>query len=66
MKSYYIDTEKSIFQENEVHERGCHRLPKKENLEYLGDFVSCHTAIKEARKKFEDVNGCYSCSWECS
>ena len=66
MKSYYIDIEKSIFNENEVHEKGCHRMPKQENLEFLGNYSSCHTALKEAQKKFNDATGCYSCSWECS
>lgn len=66
MKSYYIDIEKSLFNENEVHEEGCHRIPKKENLEFVGKFASCHTAIKKAQKKFDDVTGCYLCSWECS
>lgn len=66
MKSYYIDIEKSIFDENEIHVEGCHRMPKKGNLKFLGNYASCHTAIKEAKKTFDDANGCYSCSWECS
>lgn len=66
MKLYYIDSEKTIFGENEVHEEGCYRLPKKEKLEYLGTFASCHTAVKMARGQFEDVTGCYFCSCHCS
>lgn len=66
MKLFYIDTEKTIFGENEVHEESCHRLPEKGKRTYIGNFASCHTAVKKARKQYEDVVGCYFCSNQCS
>ncbi|MDR9457610.1 MAG: hypothetical protein RI572_09385 [Salegentibacter sp.] len=66
MKLYYIDIEKTVFGENEVHEEGCYRLPKKEKMKYIGNFASCHTAVKRARKQFEDAVGCYFCTGQCS
>lgn len=66
MKVYYLDTQKTIFGENEVHEEGCYRLPKKEKKKYIGKFSNCHTAVKRARKQFEDAVECYFCIGQCS
>jgi len=66
MKLYYIDTEKTFFGENEVHHEACYRLPKKEEREYIGKFANCHSAVKKAREKYDDVTGCYFCSRQCS
>jgi hypothetical protein len=65
MTRYYVNDNAQRNGDHEVHALGCKWLPKKENREYLGDFNSCFLAVGEARKKYNQVNGCYHCSNEC-
>jgi hypothetical protein len=39
--------------------------PKPENRISLGDHSSCHSAVREAKKHYHQVNGCFYCSTEC-
>lgn len=51
--------------DHEVHRKGCVFWPQAENRISLGDHATCHGAVREARKHFTQVNGCYYCSNEC-
>lgn len=65
MSRYYVNKNAQANGDHEVHTTGCEWLPKVENRIYLGTFFSCHAAVREARKHFAQVNGCYYCSNEC-
>ena len=49
----------------EVHKQDCDYLPSEENRLYLGSFNTCHDAVKEAKKHYQQSNGCFFCSREC-
>lgn len=61
MDNYYVDKNPQFSGEHEVHVGSCKHLPKKENLIDLGRFSNCSKAMKEAKKQFEKVDGCYYC-----
>lgn len=65
MKRYYVNKRAQANGDHEVHEEGCSWMPSVENRIFLGWFSSCGGAVKEARKYFDQVNGCYYCSREC-
>jgi hypothetical protein len=65
MKVYYVNKNPQDNGDHEVHEEGCFKLPKYENRLFLGYFSNCKDAVKEARKYYTKVNGCYYCSIEC-
>ncbi|MCE7996912.1 MAG: hypothetical protein HEP71_33430 [Roseivirga sp.] len=65
MPKYYVNKNAQSNGDHEVHKEGCSYLPKVENRTYLGVFSSCHDAVKEAKKHYRQVNGCYYCSREC-
>lgn len=63
MHYYFVNT---IAQENgdhEVHKDSCIYIPN--NKKYLGQFPACAGAVQEARKHYQQVNGCKFCSREC-
>lgn len=45
----------------------CNHLPSLENQEDLGIHDSCHSAVKEAKRRHPEwsINGCYYCSNAC-
>lgn len=53
--------------DHEVHDldstKGC--LPSLSNQIPLGWHPDCASAVKEARRHYSDVNGCFYCSREC-
>lgn len=65
MASYYVNKNAQSNGDHEVHESSCSFLPKRENRIYLGEFSNCHDAVKEAKKYYDQVNGCIHCSIEC-
>lgn len=65
MKKYYVNKNAQSNGDHEVHTTGCRFMPKPENKIYLGEHVTCQTAVVEARKYFRQVNGCYFCSNSC-
>ena len=65
MAYYYVNKNGQSNGDHEVHTTGCSWLPERENRIYLGDFLSCHPAVVEARKYYSQVNGCYFCSNAC-
>ncbi len=65
MASYYVNENAQDNGDHEVHREGCSWLPSVENRRYLGQFESCSPAVKEAKKHYDQVNGCYHCSNAC-
>lgn len=65
MKKYYVNKKAQSNGDHEVHHENCNFLPSLENRKYLGLFSSCDEAVKEAKKDYSKVNGCYYCSTSC-
>ncbi len=65
MAKYYVNKNAQSNGDHEVHKEGCAWLPEAHNRIYLGDFASCAPAVKEAKKHYTQVNGCYYCSNAC-
>ncbi|CAL2078877.1 hypothetical protein [Tenacibaculum sp. 190524A05c] len=65
MAKYYVNKNAQENGDHEVHKFGCFWLPKVENRIYLGNFTNCKDAVKEAKKHYNKVNGCYHCSRAC-
>lgn len=62
---YYIDKDSKDKKENFIHREGCKLV--LENQEYLGDFLSCPPAIKEAKYRgYENASECPNCSESCN
>lgn len=65
MDRYFVNKEAQVTGEHEVHKDGCLNIPVSYNRHYLGYFYSCHGAVVEARKEYNNVDGCYYCCIEC-
>lgn len=65
MAMYYVNKQAQSNGDHEVHTTGCSYLPDEKNRLYLGLFDNCHDAVREARKHYSQVNGCYWCSRAC-
>ncbi len=65
MARYYVNQNAQANGDHEVHRSGCSFMPDTDNRTYLGDFSTCSPAVREARKHYNQVNGCYYCSEVC-
>lgn len=65
MSKYYVNKNVQSNGDHEVHTTGCSWLPDAENRIDLGDFASCSPAVREAKKHYAQVNGCYYCANAC-
>lgn len=65
MDSYYVNRNAQPTGENEVHKSGCNYMPDAINKMYLGEFYNCQDAVKEAKKTYSNVDGCYYCCKLC-
>lgn len=65
MTTYYVNKNAQSNGDHEVHTTSCSWLPEPQNREYIGIFSSCREAVREAKKKYKKVNGCFYCSREC-
>lgn len=65
MALYYVNKNAQSNGDHEVHEQGCSFMPSDENRKYLGNFSNCRDAVREAKKHYSQVNGCYYCSNAC-
>lgn len=64
MYRYCVNRNAQPTGEHEVHKEGCYRMPEPRNQLYLGYFLNANDAAREARKYFNDVDGCYYCCSE--
>jgi len=53
--------------EHEVHnlDAGCTHLPLPQNRQALGSFATCRSAVTEANRYFNSVDGCRYCCPTC-
>ena len=65
MAKYYVNNNAQSNGDHEVHKEGCPYLPLVKSKKYLGDHLSCHSAVREAKKTYSKSNGCYTCSRVC-
>ncbi|GLO60944.1 hypothetical protein MACH09_14520 [Vibrio sp. MACH09] len=65
MARYYVNKNSQANGDHEVHKQGCSHMPLEHNRLYLGDFVGCTPAVKEAKKTYPKANGCFYCSITC-
>ena len=65
MAAYYVNKQKQPNGDHEVHKSECRYLPNAENRKYLGEFSNCKEAVTEAKKTYQQSNGCYTCSNDC-
>lgn len=56
---YYVNRIAQPTGEHEVHQAGCGYLPSEENRIYLGFFTNSGDAIREAKKYYSNVDGCF-------
>jgi hypothetical protein len=65
MALYYVNKNAQTTGEHEVHTSTCLFLPSIENRIFLGDFDNCAEAVREAKKYYSNVDGCYYCCYPC-
>lgn len=65
MARYYVNKNAQSNGDHEVHKLECSWVPIEKNRIYLGEFSNCKEAVKEAKKHYSKVNGCYYCSNNC-
>ncbi len=65
MARYYVNDRAQANGDHEVHQQSCSYLPAAENRTYLGDFGDCREAVREARRRHPQSNGCYWCADAC-
>jgi hypothetical protein len=65
MELYYLNRNQQSGGEREVHISTCSFLPEPKNRISLGYFSHCREAMKEAKKHYDDVDGCFFCCPEC-
>lgn len=62
---YYVNKNAQANGDHEVHTETCTWCPAEHNRTYLGQFDSCAPAVREAKKHYTQVNGCFYCSNAC-
>ncbi len=58
---FYVNKNAQNNGDHEVHRATCSWLPDPDNRHYLGDYSTSQEAIREAKKYYDQVNGCYYC-----
>ena len=65
MSKYYVNKNAQSNGDHEVHKEGCQWMPSPENRTYLGVFLNCSDALREAKKKYLLSDGCAHCCSAC-
>ncbi len=65
MAFYYLNNNLQPSGEHEVHVEGCSWLALAHSTTFLGNFLSCQSAIAAARNYRWNVDGCYYCCENC-
>lgn len=65
MALYYVNRNAQANGDHEVHKDGCSFMPDAANKIFLGNFLNCRDAVREAKKHYSQSNGCYYCALEC-
>ena len=66
-KNYYVNqkTTENPNHNHEVHTEDCTWLPSAANRDYLGHYDNCSDAVKKAKEKYTNVDGCATCCPLC-
>ena len=65
MANYCVNREEQDNGDHEVHQEGCRFWPRPQNVQPLGWHSDCTSAVREAKRHFNQVNGCRTCSYPC-
>ncbi len=65
MWKYYVNKEAQSSGEHEVHREDCTHLPISRNQHFLGYYIDCYDALRKAREKYTEVDGCFYCCPAC-
>lgn len=65
MRKYYVNHKAGSNGDHVVHHDACQYLPSLENRTYVGDFINCKDALQAAKKHYDRINGCKTCSYDC-
>lgn len=67
MANYRINKNAQANGDKEVHKYGCMYYDNLTNYEFLGDFLTCSTAIQEAKNRgYSTADGCKVCIPSCN
>ncbi len=64
-QKYYVNNNPQPNGDHEVHTSTCQYFPIMYNRTFLGEFESCHDAVREARNHHQKTNGCIHCCTPC-
>lgn len=65
MAHYFVQKKPRNNGDHEVHREDCPHLPQAVHRVSLGFFSNCKYAMPEAKKQFDQVNGCAVCCENC-
>lgn len=65
MERYYVNMDAQDNGDHEVHKTDCEWMPLQQDRIDLGEFPSCHEAVRKAKEYYTQSNGCFCCSKEC-
>ncbi|HLT74771.1 MAG TPA: hypothetical protein VKZ68_06785 [Ohtaekwangia sp.] len=63
MAYYFVNKDAQKNGDHEVHKDNCEWMPV--NRLFLGNYFDCEDAIREAKKTYDQVNGCIFCCKAC-
>jgi len=63
MKTYCVNNRTQANGDHEVHTDDCRYLPNSRTM--LGNHLTCHSAVTQAKKIYKTANGCKTCSTSC-
>lgn len=61
MVLYYVNRDTQDNDDHIVHKTGCWQAPVVDNRLYLGVFLNCRDAVREAKEFYPQSNGCDQC-----
>lgn len=64
-KKYYVNNNRQLNGDYEVHVITCEYFSTMYNRTYLGEFETCQEAVREAKKRYQNSNGCFYCCRPC-
>lgn len=65
MPNYVVNDNAQNNGDHEVHTTECPYFPKIVSYTSLGWHADCHSAVREAKKYYNQSNGCATCSPSC-
>ena len=65
MKKYYVNNNAQPNGDHEVHKEDCTYLKEIVSKKNLGEFSSCHGAVRKAKEYYSKSDGCYYCCPNC-